>query len=60
MDVSKSILKYLSCYKKLCFWLGNMWAQNWKNIIDLVIPFPKKRRVDVSGEMLRQGYTPLK
>ncbi|KAL4104663.1 hypothetical protein QTP88_019945 [Uroleucon formosanum] len=40
--------------------LGNMWAQNWKNIIDLVVPFPKKRRIDVSGEMLRQGYTPLK
>jgi len=37
-----------------------MWAQNWKNIIDLVNPFPKKRRVDVSSEMLRQGYTPLK
>lgn len=37
-----------------------MWAQNWKNIIDLVIPFSKKRRVDVTNEMLRQGYTPLK
>lgn len=42
------------------FLQGNMWAQNWKNIMDLVIPFPKKKRVDVSGEMLRQGYTPLK
>uniref|UniRef100_A0A2S2QF02 Angiotensin-converting enzyme n=1 Tax=Sipha flava TaxID=143950 RepID=A0A2S2QF02_9HEMI len=40
--------------------LGNMWAQNWKNIIDLVIPYSRKKRVDVSSEMLRQGYTPLK
>ncbi|XP_050426302.1 angiotensin-converting enzyme-like [Adelges cooleyi] len=40
--------------------LGNMWAQNWKNIIDLVIPYPGKRRIDVTAEMLRQGYTPLK
>ncbi|XP_075230868.1 angiotensin-converting enzyme-like isoform X2 [Lycorma delicatula] len=38
--------------------LGNMWAQNWENILDLVIPFPGKRRADVTSEMLRQGYTP--
>ncbi|KAL1140400.1 hypothetical protein AAG570_000332 [Ranatra chinensis] len=38
--------------------LGNMWAQNWKNILDLVLPFPGKRRADVTPEMLRQGYTP--
>nr|XP_014291052.2 angiotensin-converting enzyme-like [Halyomorpha halys] len=40
--------------------LGNMWAQNWKNILDLVLPFNGKRRSDVSPEMLRQGYTPLR
>lgn len=39
---------------------GNMWAQSWKNILDLVIPFPGKRRADVTPEMLRQGYTPLR
>ncbi|XP_073983474.1 angiotensin-converting enzyme-like [Rhodnius prolixus] len=38
--------------------LGNMWAQNWKNIYDLVMPYPGKRRADVTSEMLRQGYTP--
>ncbi|KAK9512877.1 hypothetical protein O3M35_001195 [Rhynocoris fuscipes] len=38
--------------------LGNMWAQNWKNIFDLVMPYPGKRRADVTSEMLRQGYTP--
>ncbi|XP_024085507.1 angiotensin-converting enzyme-like [Cimex lectularius] len=38
--------------------LGNMWAQNWKNILDLVLPYPGKRRPDVTSEMLRQGYNP--
>lgn len=37
--------------------LGNMWAQSWKNIIDLVLPFQGKRRIDLTAEMLRQGYT---
>lgn len=37
-----------------------MWAQNWKNIFDLVMPFPGKRRADVSPEMLRQGYNALR
>lgn len=36
---------------------GNMWAQSWKNIIDLVLPFQGKRRIDLTAEMLRQGYT---
>jgi hypothetical protein len=40
--------------------IGNMWAQNWHNLADLVIPFPAKPTVDVSSEMLRQGYTPLR
>ncbi|KAK3930192.1 Angiotensin-converting enzyme [Frankliniella fusca] len=40
--------------------LGNMWAQSWKNIADLVVPFPEKRGADVTPEMLRQGYTPVR
>ncbi|KAI8441260.1 hypothetical protein MSG28_014901 [Choristoneura fumiferana] len=39
--------------------LGNMWAQNWKSIMDLVMPFPQSPNVDVTAEMLRQGFTPL-
>lgn len=42
------------------YYVGNMWAQNWRNLADLVIPFPAKSTVDVSSEMLRQGYTPLR
>lgn len=38
---------------------GNMWAQNWKNIMDIV-----KQRYsetpDVSAEMVRLGYSPLR
>ncbi|XP_049882463.1 angiotensin-converting enzyme-like [Pectinophora gossypiella] len=40
--------------------LGNMWAQNWKSIMDLVMPFPQSPNVDVTSEMLRQGFTPLR
>jgi hypothetical protein len=39
---------------------GNMWAQNWRSLADLVMPFPAKSTVDASSEMLRQGYTPLR
>ncbi|KAL4720565.1 hypothetical protein ACJJTC_010689, partial [Scirpophaga incertulas] len=39
---------------------GNMWAQNWKSIMDLVMPFPQAPNVDVTAEMLRQGFTPLR
>ncbi|XP_045782320.1 angiotensin-converting enzyme-like isoform X2 [Maniola jurtina] len=40
--------------------LGNMWAQNWKSIMDLVMPFPQSPNIDVTSEMLRQGFTPLR
>ncbi|CAH0599911.1 unnamed protein product [Chrysodeixis includens] len=40
--------------------LGNMWAQNWKSIMDIVMPFPQSPNVDVTAEMLRQGFTPLR
>ncbi|XP_023949107.1 angiotensin-converting enzyme-like [Bicyclus anynana] len=40
--------------------LGNMWAQNWKSIMDLVMPFPQSPNLDVTSEMLRQGFTPLR
>ena len=34
--------------------LGNMWAQMWGNINDLVTPYPGKSSVDVTPEMLKQ------
>lgn len=40
--------------------LGNMWAQQWSEIADLVTPFPNKSLIDVTDEMVKQGYTPLK
>lgn len=40
--------------------LGNMWAQQWSDIADIVIPFPGKSVLDVTEEMVRQGYTPEK
>ncbi|XP_063977804.1 angiotensin-converting enzyme-like [Diachasmimorpha longicaudata] len=40
--------------------LGNMWAQNWEGIYDLVEPFPAARRFDVTLDMIIQGFTPLR
>lgn len=40
--------------------LGNLWAQDWVNIAELVMPYREHRNIDVSEEMLIQGYDPLK
>ncbi|NXE84768.1 ACE enzyme, partial [Cochlearius cochlearius] len=38
--------------------LGNMWAQSWSNIFDLVMPFPDATKVDATPAMKKQGWTP--
>ncbi|XP_039091839.1 angiotensin-converting enzyme-like protein Ace3 [Hyaena hyaena] len=40
--------------------LGNMWAQSWVNILDLVLPFPKKPPEDITKIMKSQHWKPLK
>merc|ERR1719384_59641 len=40
--------------------LGNMWAQSWNNIADIVKPFPDKPSINVTGEMVKQGWTQRK
>uniref|UniRef100_A0A6Q2XA23 Angiotensin-converting enzyme n=1 Tax=Esox lucius TaxID=8010 RepID=A0A6Q2XA23_ESOLU len=37
--------------------LGNMWAQTWNNIYDMMIPFPGKPNVDVTKEMEKWNAT---
>ncbi|KAB7494923.1 Angiotensin-converting enzyme [Armadillidium nasatum] len=37
---------------------GNMWAQSWINIYDILVPYPNKTSIDVSETMVNQGYTP--
>lgn len=39
--------------------LGNMWAQSWANIFDLVMPFPNAIKVDATPAMKKQGWTPI-
>jgi hypothetical protein len=39
--------------------LGNMWGQNWE-IRDIVLPFKNVQQLDVTKELIRQKYTPLK
>ncbi|XP_045116015.1 angiotensin-converting enzyme-like isoform X1 [Portunus trituberculatus] len=36
--------------------LGNMWSQSWAEIYDLAIPYPGKTSVDVTPQMVQQGY----
>ncbi|XP_053692653.1 angiotensin-converting enzyme-like [Sabethes cyaneus] len=40
--------------------LGNMWAQTWDNVADITTPFPKSKLLDVTDEMVAQGYDALK
>lgn len=40
--------------------LGNMWAQNWEGLFELVQPFPAGRKLDVTLDMMIQGITPLR
>ncbi|XP_060637297.2 angiotensin-converting enzyme isoform X1 [Anolis sagrei] len=40
--------------------LGNMWAQSWANIFDLVAPFPNAIKVDATPAMKSKGWTPKK
>ncbi|XP_023585205.1 angiotensin-converting enzyme-like [Trichechus manatus latirostris] len=36
--------------------LGNMWAQSWENIYDIVVPFPDKPNLDVTSTMVQKGW----
>ncbi|XP_056647590.1 angiotensin-converting enzyme [Diorhabda sublineata] len=38
--------------------LGNMWGQSWSNIFDITQPYPGQHFLDVTPEMIKQGYTP--
>lgn len=40
--------------------LGNMWAQSWANIESLTVPYPEEWTVDITQEMQKKGWTPLK
>ncbi|MCL4121824.1 UNVERIFIED_CONTAM: hypothetical protein GTU68_063713 [Idotea baltica] len=37
---------------------GNMWAQTWSNIYDVVVPYPNKTYLDVTETMIQKGYSP--
>ncbi|RUS68972.1 hypothetical protein EGW08_023264, partial [Elysia chlorotica] len=40
--------------------LGDMWAQTWGNIGDIVNPFKDKELLDTTKEMIRQNYTVMR
>ncbi|XP_037962617.2 angiotensin-converting enzyme isoform X2 [Plutella xylostella] len=40
--------------------LGNIWAQDWKNIESFSKPYPDKPEVDITAALVAQNYTALK
>ncbi|RWS24917.1 TPA angiotensin converting enzyme precursor-like protein [Leptotrombidium deliense] len=40
--------------------LGNMWAQQWGNIYNEVVPYADLPQIDVTSEMIKQGYDAMK
>jgi peptidyl-dipeptidase A len=36
--------------------LGNMWAQEWNNIYDLVVPYPREPSLDVGKKLAAGGW----
>uniref|UniRef100_A0A672ZLE5 Angiotensin-converting enzyme n=1 Tax=Sphaeramia orbicularis TaxID=375764 RepID=A0A672ZLE5_9TELE len=40
--------------------LGNMWAQTWSGIMDLVMPYPHATQVDATPAMVAQGWNPIR
>lgn len=34
--------------------LGNMWAQSWENVYNMVVPFPDKPNLDVTSAMVQK------
>ncbi|RWS26965.1 Angiotensin-converting enzyme-like protein, partial [Leptotrombidium deliense] len=37
--------------------LGNMWAQTWRNLQDILTPFPEKPSIDVTSNMVKKNIT---
>lgn len=46
------------CLYVMCYIAGNMWAQEWDDIMDIVMPYPEFPLLDVTPEMKRQNFTP--
>jgi peptidyl-dipeptidase A len=40
--------------------LGNMWAQSWEHVYDLVEPYPGKQSPDVTPALEKQKYDPVR
>ncbi len=40
--------------------VGNMWAQDWTNIYDILQPYASKVQIDIDGALESQGYDALK
>lgn len=39
---------------------GNLWGQDWTELSAIVMPYPSVKGIDVTDELLRQGFTSLR
>ena len=44
-------------WRALYFITGNMWAQEWQNIADLVMPYPEVEVHNVTERLIQHNYT---
>ncbi|KAG8232128.1 hypothetical protein J437_LFUL012137 [Ladona fulva] len=40
--------------------LGNMWAQSWENLVEILRPFPKAASVNITSALKDQNYNALR
>ncbi|KFB53819.1 hypothetical protein ZHAS_00022060 [Anopheles sinensis] len=40
--------------------LGNLWGRKWDNIVDITVPYPSTPLIDITEELVGQGYTAVK
>mmetsp|Transcript_1664 Transcript_1664/g.6191 ORF Transcript_1664/g.6191 Transcript_1664/m.6191 type:complete len:458 (-) Transcript_1664:3448-4821(-) len=38
--------------------LGNMWAQSWDTLYDILQPFPNRKTLSITKSLRRRGYSP--
>ncbi|XP_018333266.1 angiotensin-converting enzyme [Agrilus planipennis] len=39
---------------------GNIWAQDWSNLKDLVLPYPFAEKLDITDKMVQSGFNALR
>ena len=55
-----NFLRLVSNFDQFYHKKGNMWAQSWSNIFEMVKPFPDAIKVDLTQILKDKGFTAKK